>query len=176
MFSAVAVLIGLLGLGQPGQIEAKQFNIQGWQVTVSRDRFTGSVTCRATDRGMGLSSDAIVFKFGRHVDTSKAFYRLDLGPAYAVADQPVNQELRHIVEIDAPLENPSAGAVALPVALLAGVTRVDIRPNALSPSQSFDVKSVPAVLQFEREHACFTDADLQRPNLTAAPTGAKTQQ
>jgi hypothetical protein len=168
MFSAVAVLIGLLGLGQPGQIEAKQFNIQGWQVTVSRDRFTGSVTCRATDRGMSLSSDAIVFKFGRHVDTSKAFYRLDLGPAYAVADQPV--------EIDAPLENPSAGAVALPVALLAGVTRVDIRPNALSPSQSFDVKSVPAVLQFEREHACFTDADLQRPNLTAAPTGAKTQQ
>jgi hypothetical protein len=176
MLSVAAALAGFLGLGQPGQIETKRFNVQAWRVTVSTDRFTGSVSCRAVNRGMSLSSGAVVFRFGRHVDTSRAAYRLDLGPAYSVSDQPVNQELRHIVEVDAPLENPSAGVVALPVAVLAGVGRVDIRPNVSSASQRFDVKSLPTVLKFERDHACFTDSELQRSTLTADPNGTKAPQ
>jgi hypothetical protein len=172
MFSAIAALVGLFGLGPQGPIEEQRLDLQGWRITVSQDRFTGAVSCRAARRDMSLTATAVVFRFGRHVDTSKAVYRLDEGPAYAVADEPVNQDLRHIAEVGAPLENPSAGFVALPVARLASIKRVDIRPNIKSPPQSFDVSGVPAVLRLEQAKSCFSGSDQQRPTLTATPTPA----
>ena len=120
---------------------------------------------------MSATASTVVFKFGRHVDTSKAVYRLNFGPAYGVGDLTVNQELRHIVEVNAPLENPSAGVVALPVSLLAGISQVSIRANVRSAPQTFDVSRLPAVLQFEQSQACFTDEDLQRSSLASSPTG-----
>jgi hypothetical protein len=171
MFSAIAALVGLLGLGQHGQIEERRFNVHGWRITVAQDRFTGGFACRAVNRGMSLSADTVVFKFGRHVDTSNAVYRLDLGPAYSLVDQPANRELRHAVEVSAPLENPSAGVVALPVPQLAGVKRVDIRPNVETTPRAFDVSGLPAALQFEQSHACPTGSEQARPTLTSVPTG-----
>jgi hypothetical protein len=171
MFSAIAALVGLLGFGAPGQTEERRFDVQGWRVTVSQDRFTGGVACRATRSDMSLSPSVIVFKLGRHVDTSNAVYRLDLGTAYSVVDQPVDLEVRHEIEVDAPLENPSAGVVALPLSQLAGVRRVDIRANLKSAPRAFDVSGVPAVLQFERTEACLAGSDQDRPTLTSAPAG-----
>jgi hypothetical protein len=169
MLPAIAALVGFLGLAPPGQIAERRFDVQGWRITVSQDRFTGAVACRAVHRGMSLSANTLVFRFGRNVDTSKAVYRLDLGPAYSVVDQPADEDVRHMVEVEAPLGNPSAGFVALPVSQLAGVRRVDIRANVKSAPQSFDVSGLTAALQLEAAQACFTAQDLQRPTLTSAP-------
>ncbi len=172
MLAAIATLVGLLGLAPQGQIQEKRFDVQGWRITVSQDRFTGGVTCQAVKRGMRLEATTVVFKLGRHVDTSGAVYRLDLGPAHSLVDQPANQELRHVVEVGALLENPSAGVVALPLSQLAGIKRVDIRANVQTAPQTFDVSGLTAVLDLERSQACPTDSAPQRSTLTSGPAGA----
>jgi hypothetical protein len=121
---------------------------------------------------MSATAGAVIFKFGRHVDTSNAVYRLNFGPAYAVGDLMINQDLRRIVEVDAPLENPSSGVVAVPVSRLTGISQVSIRPNVHMAPQTFDVSALPAVLQLEASQGCFAAEEPQRPALVAAPTDA----
>ncbi len=53
-----------------------------------------------------------------------------------------------------PLDNPSDGLVAVPLAAVVGVAHIDIRANAKTRPVGFDLTGLPAVLKAQAAQGC----------------------
>jgi hypothetical protein len=151
---AAMLAVSLFGFGRPAQVETQRVNLRPWTLVVSKDRFTGAVTCLAQGRHMMIQDGVVLFDLGARQDTSGAVYKLDGGAARAtLASVPAGMLPRAVID-RTPLDNPSNGLVALPLASFDGVRRVDIRANARSQPVGFDMTGVPALLKAEAAHGC----------------------
>jgi hypothetical protein len=121
---------------------------------VSKDQFTGHVACRVKGRHLTVQNGVVVFDLGAHTDTSAAVYRLDRGPAHAdLASLPPSLNWGSVLD-RTPLDNPSDGLVAVPLAAFVGVAHIDIRANAKTQPVGFDLTGLPAVLKAAAAQGC----------------------
>jgi hypothetical protein len=154
MIASMLAAMSLFGFGRPAQVETQRVNLRPWTLLVSKDRFTGAVTCLAQGRHMSIQDDVVLFDLGPRQDTAAAVYKLDGGAARkTLASVPAGMLPRAVLD-RTPLDNPSNGLVALPLASVSGVRRVDIRANARTQPVGFDLSGVPALLKAEAAHGC----------------------
>ena len=166
MFASTILAFALFG--QPHQVEAKRVAVKPLTLIVSRDRFTGKVSCVAKGRGLIVQDGVAVFDLGARVDTARAAYKLDRGQAQTTL-APLPRGLDQALIDRTPLENPSNGLVALPVSALTGAGRVDIRANPNTAPVGFDTAVFKRVLDAEAAQGCAAPATLA----LAAPAGSE---
>ncbi len=169
MLTPSLIAMALFGLTQPSTVRTRFVHVSPWTVAVRADRFTGSTTCSAHMRGVHLEGPVATFELGRSVDASDALYRLDLGPARFVHALPVTEQVSAYIRPSDSLSNPSGGRVVLPLTSLAGVKRVDIRPEPTRSVATFDLSGLPAVLRAEAAAGCSPAAPATDPALVPAP-------
>ena len=129
------------------------------EIRVDRDRFTGARRC-ALYQGKWRRPDvsyahgAVSFQFSRKVDTTKASFRVDGGPARSWTEV-----YPQLVETGATLEgrslaNPTGGKVLLPLAMLKDVHSVTIRAPLQSRPRQFSIIGLGDALDSAGSLAC----------------------
>ena len=136
------------------QIPVKRTRVAGWVVERRTDRFTGWSQCSARNGGVQLAGGAVVFDFGRSVNTGQAAYRIDDGEARMAQQSAFARSYWTRHEADAPLDNPSGGRLALPARNLVQARTIAIRVNTERRPQIFKLDYLGAVLSAESALGC----------------------
>ena len=152
-----AALLALHLFGQP-QVRETTRHIGGWTLRVERDSFTGSAACWIGKQDIEFQRDALVFHLGHDVDTSDAVFRVDEGAVRSVRVAKLEDERRGIYLNGGPLENPSAGLVALPSAYVLGAQRIYIRATPSHLPRVFKVGRLADVLAAADQAGCANTA------------------
>jgi hypothetical protein len=158
MIAAALVALSLFGERQSilerGQTITRHHHVAGWTVRVLWDRFTGDISCTVRKGAVELLNDVLVFHASAWVDTSDAVFRIDGGPARSVHEATYEDQRRGYYRQGGPLENPSAGAVALPSYYVTNAKWVYIRADAKRAPDGFDVRGFPQALALARAQKC----------------------
>jgi hypothetical protein len=154
MIASSLIALAVFGFGQPPMIKTHAVRVRPWTIEVRTDRFTGLTACSARMKGVRLEGTLAVFDLGRDVDASDALYRLDLGAAHSARGSNITERTAYSSVQTPDVENPSGGRIALPIAELAGVKRIDIRPNPKHYVQTYDISALPKVLDAESAAGC----------------------
>ena len=157
----VTLVSGILlgGVLHSGQTTLHNYRQDGWQIDIRKDTFSGLVTCDVEKRGLwapmiAVLPEAIEFRFGNHVDTSEALYRVDSLPASSTRDLQSS-----LIQVGAfwraeQLDSSTGGVVRLPLSQVADakVIRIRLRPN-LAP-RTFRLESLWPIISFARAQGC----------------------
>jgi hypothetical protein len=158
MIAASLVALVLFGERQSffehGQTITQHHHVAGWTVRVIWDRFTGETSCTVRKGHVELKDDVLVFHSPTWVDTSDAVFRIDGGPARSVHEATYEDQRRGYYRSGGPVENPSAGEVALPSYYVTHAEWVYIRAGAGRAPEGFDVRGFPAALALARSEKC----------------------
>jgi hypothetical protein len=158
MIAATLVALALFGepqsLFERGQTTTHHHHVGGWTVRVIWDRFTGETSCTVRKGRVELQNDVLIFHAPEEVDTSDAVFRIDGGPARSVHEATYEDQRRGYYRNGGPLENPSAGEVALPTYYVTGAKWVYIRANPRRAPDAFDVRNFPEALALARSLKC----------------------
>jgi hypothetical protein len=158
MIVATLVALSLFGERQSvferGQTITRHHHVEGWTVRVLWDRFTGATSCTVRKGHVELRNDVLVFHAPTWLDTSDAVFRIDGGPARSVHEATYEDQRRGYYRIGGPVENPSAGEVALPSYYVTDAKWVYIRADAGRAPDGFDVRGFPAALALARSEKC----------------------
>lgn len=169
MIAPSLIAMALFGLSQPSTVQTRTVHLRPWTIAIRSDRFTGVATCTAMTRGVHVKDGLAVFELGSTVDTSNALYRLDLGPARLARGADIAERTAYDSGRTDNLGNPSSGRVVLPIALLNGVRRVDIRGEDPHHVATFDVSALAKALAAETAAGCQPDwQSSPAPSQTAA--------
>ncbi len=148
------VMLSVLSLLHPAQVETSHVQVGAWRISRSLDKFTGDLSCRAGNGRMKLEGQALVIDFGPRADTDGAVYKIDEQAARPARGDAFNAQYHLRYVIDAPLDNPSAGRVALSAAELSGGRSLWIRVGSSSEPKRFDVSGVDRVMAAEADLGC----------------------
>lgn len=113
--------------------DSERYRAGNWDLSIRKDRFSEKISCRlrSHDKKIVSFDNALAFRFGRQADVMRAVFRLDEGAIMRWRD--VLPELAQLrVPLDGrDMEQPTGGAVWLPVRMLQGVSvvRIQARPN-----------------------------------------------
>jgi hypothetical protein len=129
-------------------------HVGGWTLKVSTDSFTGAVACSMTKGRVEFRNDVLIFHLSRLDDTSDAVFRVDGGPVRSVREATYDDERRGYYRDGGPLENPSAGKVALPSFYVTGAKWVYIRETPRNDISWFDVSRFADALAVARSMKC----------------------
>jgi hypothetical protein len=157
MIVAALVAISLFGgssLLDAAQTTTRHYHLDGWTVRVIWDRFTGAASCTVRKGRVELIDDVLLFHSTSRVDTSDAVFRIDGGPARSVREATYADQRRGYYRNGGPLENPSAGLVALPSYYAANASWVYIRADVRRAPDGFDVRGLPQALALARSQKC----------------------
>ena len=152
-----AAFLGLVLFGHP-QVRETTRHIGGWTLRIDKDSFTGKASCWIGKQDIEFQRDTLVFHLGRETDTGDAWFRIDDGAVRSVRETMLDDERRGLYRDGGPLENPSAGLVALPVPDLAGARRVAIRPSSAHLPRIFNVAHLADVLSAADHAGCANTA------------------
>jgi len=150
MIAAALFALSLFG----GQTTTAHRNVGGWTVRTTTDRFTKAVTCSITKGRVEFRKDVLIFRLGRLTDTSQADFRVGGGPVRSVREATYDDQRRGYYRDGGPLENPSAGEVALPSFYVTGAKWVYIRETPRNNLSWFDVSRFPDALALARTMKC----------------------
>ena len=137
-----------------GQTISHRRVVGAWTVNVIWDRFTGDTRCTVRSGDIELQKDVLIFHAASWVDTSDAVFRIDGGPARSVREATYEDQRRGYYREGGPLENPSAGEVALPTYYVTGAKWVYIRANPRRAPDAFDVRGFSEALALARAQKC----------------------
>jgi hypothetical protein len=157
MIAAAVFALGLFGSGallEPAQTATTHRHVGGWTVKLVRDRFTGGISCSMSKGRVELRSDVLVFHGDSHADTDDAVFRIDGGPARSVREATYDDQRHGYFRDGGPLENPSAGKIALPSFYVTGAKWIYIRANPRRSPQAFDVRGFADALTLARTMKC----------------------
>jgi|HubBroStandDraft_1064217.scaffolds.fasta_scaffold51106_2 hypothetical protein len=158
MIAAALVALSLIG-DQPflahGQTITRHHHVGGWTVRVIWDRFTGKIDCTVRKGHVELQNDVLIFHEDQWAaDTTDAVFRIDAGSPRNVHDVTYEDQRRGYYRNGGPLENPSAGEVALPTYYVVGASWVYIRANVKRAPDAFDVRNFADALAAARHWKC----------------------
>ena len=145
-----SLFLALLLFGSHGP-EVHKYTVKPWVLTVSRDRFTGAVSCTAKARGARLDGDRLTFDLGRYVEISEADYRIDSGAAQKLSGLTSDGDYRQSFHFD---PSRDGHLVFFKIADLAGAQRLDVRPATKAAVASFDVAALPKLIEAEHSQGC----------------------
>jgi hypothetical protein len=154
MLPAVALALSMLGPHGDPQVAARTVKLGDWTAVIRSDQFTGEISCSLAGPAMRFHRDTLVFKLGRGVDSSQAFFRIDGGPARNVREPRVENETHGFFLDSGPLDNPSGGKVALPLSLVQGAKQVIIRASQRHAPRAFDVSQFADALSAAKAAGC----------------------
>ncbi|HEX4179304.1 MAG TPA: hypothetical protein VHY32_00785 [Caulobacteraceae bacterium] len=154
MLAAVALALSMLGSGDDAQISARSLKVGDWTAVVRSDRFTGEITCSLKAHAISFHRDTLVFNLGREIDSSQAFFRIDGGPARSVREPQLQNETHGFFLDSGPVDNPSGGRVALPLALVQDAKQVMIRASPRHPPRIFDLARFSEALSAAKTAGC----------------------
>jgi hypothetical protein len=154
MLAAAALVLSILGQGEGGQVATRTLRVGEWKAEINTDRFTGEISCALTGRRMSFHRDTLVFRLGRDVDSSQAFFRIDNGPVRSVSEPRLQNETHGFFVDSGPIDNPSGGKVALPLSAVQGAKQVDIRASTRHPPRVFDVSGLADALAAAKAAGC----------------------
>ena len=141
-------------------IERSKTEAGGWQLKLSRDRFSGDVVCRLRTRGgkVHYQSGALAFHFSRKWDVHDAVYRIDGGaPRHWRGDLP--DLVRNGAPIDSgPVTNASTGLVWIPAHLLESANRIAIQPRPDRPPKVFHIGGFASMHELAAARGCAPDS------------------
>jgi len=140
----------LLLFGSHGP-EVHRYTVKPWVLTVSKDRFTGAVTCTAKTHGATLDGDRLSFDVGRDVEIADADYRLDGGAAQKLSTLSSDSGYRESFHFD---PDRDGHLVFFKTADLTGVQRVYVRPAPKAGVARFDVGALPKLLEAQTTFGC----------------------
>jgi hypothetical protein len=152
-----AAFLAITLFGHP-QVEQRTHHVDGWTLRIDRDTFTGQASCWIGKQDIEFQRDALVFHLGREADTSDAQFRVDDGAVRSVREATLEDERRGIYRGGGPLENPSAGEVALPTPYFDGARRVYIRATSDHLPRIFNVSHLADVLSAADKAGCVNTA------------------
>ena len=150
----IAAAVLALSLFAPAQTATIHRYVGGWTVKLMRDRFTGAVSCSMNKGRVEFRRDVLVFHGDSRADTDDAVFRIDGGPARSVREATYDDQRHGYFRDAGPLENPSAGQVALPSFYVTGASWVYIRANPRRSPERFDVRRFPDALTLARAMKC----------------------
>ena len=104
--------------------------------------FTSDISCRVRLGRMRVEGPALIIDLGRNVQTSAAVYRVDSGAAVRAETDPFNAQYQTRMSAAAPLDNPSAGRIAIAVSTLKSARTVWIRPTPSASPRPFDISGL----------------------------------
>ncbi len=145
-----ALFLALMLFGSQGP-QLHRYTVKPWVLTVSRDRFTGAVTCTAKARGALLEGDRLAFDLGRSVEIGEADYRLDGAPAKKLSALASDSDYRESFHFD---PNRDGRLAFFTTGDLAGVQRLHVRAADKAGVASFDLAALPKLLEAERTLGC----------------------
>ena len=145
-----SLFLALLLFGSHGP-EVHRYTVKPWVLTVSRDRFTGAVSCTAKARDAELHGDRLTFDLGRYVEITEADYRLDAGPAQKLSSLRSDGDYRESFHFD---PGRDGHLVFFKTADLAGAQRLYVRPANKAAVISFDVAALPKLIEAETGQGC----------------------
>lgn len=145
-----SLLLALLLFGSHGP-EVHHHKVRPWLLTVSRDRFTGAVTCTAKAPGARLDGDRLTFDVGRHVEVAEAVYRLDGGPALKLSALMSDGDYRESFHFD---PDRDGQRVYFKASDLAGARRLYVRADGKGEVASFDVAALAKLIEVEKASGC----------------------
>lgn len=158
MIAAALLALSLFGgrhtLLEQSQTTTIHRHVGGWTVKQTRDRFTQAVSCSMSKGRVEFRDDVLIFHSNPDDDTSDAVFKVDGGPVRSVREATYEDQRRGYFRDGGPLENPSAGEVALPPFYAAGASWVLIRPTPRHPANSFDVRYFAEALALARSLNC----------------------
>ncbi len=144
------LFLALLLFGSQG-LELHTYSVKPWVLTVSRDRFSGAVTCTAKARDARIDGDRFTFDLGRYVEIGEAEYRIDDGPAHRLSSLPSDAGYRESFHFD---PGRDGHLVFFSSADLAGAKRLYVRPSARSAVVGFDLAALPKLRDAEASLGC----------------------
>jgi hypothetical protein len=139
---------------EPAQTTTLSRHVGGWTLKVTRDKFTHEVSCSMSKGRVEFSNDVLIFHSNPDDDTTDAVFKVDGGPVRSVRDATFEDQRRGYFRAGGPLENPSAGQVALPSHYVTGASWVYIRPTPKHPPNGFDVRGFAGALALARQLQC----------------------
>jgi hypothetical protein len=151
MIAAAYLALTLFGSGQTSTVHR---HVGGWTVAATSDRFTKAVSCAVSKGHVEFRNDVLIFHLSRLDDTTNAFFRVDDGPARSVREATYDDQRRGYYRNGGPLENPSAGVVALPSFYVAGAKWVYIRATPRNDLSWFNVSRFADALALARTLQC----------------------
>lgn len=151
MIAAAYLALTLFGSGQTSTIHRY---VGGWTVKATSDRFTKIVTCSIAKGHVEFRKDVLIFHLSRLDDTTNAFFRVDDGPPRSVREATYDDQRRGYYRSGGPLENPSAGLVALPSFYVTGAKWVYIRATPRNDLSWFNVSRFADALALARAMKC----------------------
>ena len=151
MIAAAFLALSLFGSGQTDTVHR---HVSGWTVRVTSDHFTKEVSCSMSKGRVAFHNDVLVFHLGEFADTSDAVFRVDGGPVRSVHEATYDDQRRGYYRNGGPLENPSAGQVALPSFYVTGAKYVYIRETPRNGLSWFDVSGFADALAAARAMKC----------------------
>jgi hypothetical protein len=134
---AAALMLSLLGAAPPpplppgarplGRAAQAHAHAGPWRIRLKQDRFTGAIGCTIAARDVSLRKDTLIFRLGRGLDTRRADYRLDRGPARPVAEAFAEVENHGFFPERGWILDPNGGEAALPAAYVRGARVITLR-------------------------------------------------
>lgn len=144
-FLSLNLLGRLPKLPAPGPLtrpEAHRQHIGPWRVVAAKDRFSGSINCVVSARGVQLRNDTLVFRLAHDEDTTHAIYRLDWGKPRPVSDAFAELESRGVFPQRGWIFDPNGGEVALPAHYVAGAETIALRRSPKAGPDDYRVYRV----------------------------------
>ena len=142
------------------KIRTKAYHLDGWEMRITRDGFTGQVRCRLfaqKDLRQGRISyaDGVMgFHLDPDRDVAQAWYSVDdHAPRLSRDDYPTLVARRISLE-GGGLANPTGGVVLIPQEILAGAQTVTIRADRDSTPKRFRLKGFEQALAAARANGC----------------------
>lgn len=144
---------------------AKSSRVLGdWRLTIATGKFSGDKGCRLEDRKHHIASanGALGFRFGRHVNTLRAWVSID--GAEPTRWQDMLPELTRLgVPMDgSSLDNPTDSTVWIPERRLAEANRVAIQPDERKRPVTFHLHGFAGLRDMAREMGCAPEARFVR--------------
>ncbi|HEY5071730.1 MAG TPA: hypothetical protein VII63_06830 [Caulobacteraceae bacterium] len=152
MLTAAAMAMGLIGSG--GWTTTSRYSLDGWRLTVTHDRFSGSVSCSIKTSTVRLVRDTLIFRMGRDAQTADAKFRVDTGPVMSVRVALAEDQARGFFPDRGWIEDPSETAVALPATYARAARAVWIRANIRARPRYFRVQGLAEVLRAANGQGC----------------------
>lgn len=151
---ALTLLGGLWPFGD--EIDVRRYApAKGWVLVVEKDRFTGESRCTGRRRGgVTYRNGVVTFRFGEHVGTAQAQFRVDGGPARWARDFAVEAAGKGASFRSDNLDNPTGGLVHLPASVLQGAGSVAIRPDRDGRARTFSLKGLAETMAAAQAQGC----------------------
>lgn len=146
--------------GPASTLIKRQRALGAWRVTIVRDPFSAEVQCRLSrrDRRAFYIANAIGFRFDRHRDVTRGWYRVDGAVAKQWRDA-LPELVRLGVDIDGPqLDSPTGGIMWLPSAWLDQANWVEIEPQPGKKARRIGLRGFADLRDIARTQGCAPEA------------------